>query len=164
MRCRALDKYPYFPEYRVMSWFHFTKQERLQQNRAARREVAEQAKRHAAENLFLIPHDITRALTTAIDEERTFQEYFGERMPNHVRDALKLEIAFWQHLQSAIEDVQTEKITDAAYAKLADNIRSFVVVLIDLLHAEEEMLTSCLQQHYVELLRTIQNRAAAVKL
>jgi hemerythrin superfamily protein len=147
-----------------MSWFHFTKQERLRRNREQRRELAETAKKHAAENIFLIPHDIAPALTAAMDEERTFEEYFREKMPAHLRQALDLEISFWQHLNKKIDDVRADHLTDSDYDKIKDAVRSFLVVLIDVLHAEEEMLTSCLQQHYLDLLQTLQARAAAVPL
>lgn len=147
-----------------MSWFHFTKQERLKRDRETRREHAEQAKRHAAENIFLIPHDSAAALKIAKGEERTFLEYFGEPMPTHLRDALKLEIAFWEHLDDVIDGARAASLTDAEYDQRSDAIRTFLVIIIDLLHAEEEMLTSCLQQHYTELLHTIQTRAAAVHL
>src|SRR5207302_736940 len=88
-----------------MTWFHFTKQEQLKRNRELRRGIAETAKKHAAENIFLLPHDITPALTAAMDEERTFEEYFREKMPSHLRQALDLEISFWQHLKETIAAV-----------------------------------------------------------
>ena len=147
-----------------MTWFHFTKQEQLKRNREERRGIAETAKKHAAENIFLLPHDITPALTAAMDEERTFEEYFREKMPSHLRQALDLEISFWQHLQETITAVHADQLSDSDYDKIKDAVRSFLVVLIDLLHAEEEMLTSCLQQHYLDLLHQLQSRAAAVPL
>jgi hemerythrin superfamily protein len=147
-----------------MSWFHYTKQERLKRDRELRRELAETAKKHTADNIFLIPHDIAPALTAALDEERTFEESFREKMPSHLRKALDLEISFWQHLNEKIDNVRAEHLTDSDYDKLKDAVRSFLVVLIDLLHAEEEMLTSCLQQHYLDLLHQLQARAADVSL
>lgn len=147
-----------------MSWFHYTKQERFRHNREQRRELAETAKKHASENIFLIPHDIAPALRAAMDEERTFEEYFREKMPKHLQLALDLEISFWQHLQSKIDDAREAHLTESDYDKRKDDVRSFLVVIIDLLHAEEEMVQSCLQQHYLDLLHALQARAAAVPL
>lgn len=146
-----------------MSWFHFTKQERLQRNRQIRREYAETAKKHAGDNIFLIPHEITPALKIALDEERTFEEYFGEQMPAHMKGALNLEVSFWQYLQEKVDDAREAKLSEADYDRIKDSFRTFIVVLIDLLHMEEEMITSCLQKHYVELTHAIQARATAVR-
>lgn len=146
-----------------MSWFHFTKQERLQRNRQIRREHAETAKKHAGDNIFLIPHEIEPALKIALDEERTFEEYFREQMPAHIKAALNLEISFWQHLKEKVEDASEAKLTEAEYDRLKDSFRSFLVVLIDLLHLEEELLSSCLQKHYIDLTQAIQARAAEVR-
>lgn len=147
-----------------MSWFHFTKQERLQRNRQVRGEHAETAKKHAGDNIYLIPHEIEPALKMALDEERTFEEYFGEQMPSHLKEALAVEIALWQRLAKAIAATQGHNITEPAYQELAAAIRDFLIPLIDLLHAEEEMITSCLQVHYVRIVRELQLRAAGVKM
>jgi hypothetical protein len=147
-----------------MSWFHFTKQERLKRNRELRREHAETAKKHTGDNLYLIPHEIEAALKIALDEERTFEEYFGERLPAHMKEALSVEIALWQRLAKAIDATKGDNVSEPEYQKLAAAIREFLIPLIDLLHAEEEMLTSCLQTRYVRITRDLQLRAAAVKL
>ena len=162
--CQVVDIYVRFPDSEVMSWFHLTKQERLRRNREVRREIAETARRHARENIFLIPHDIKPALDAAMDEARTFEEYFREPMPKHLREALDLEVSFWQHLALRIDELQASKVDDDAYENMQRHVRSFIVILIDLLHAEEEMVTSCLQQHYRDLLDQLQARAAAVPL
>ena len=94
-----------------MSWFHFTKQERMQRNRQARREHAEKAKKLAGENLFLITHEIEPALKAALDDERTFEEYFREQMPTHMKAALNLEISFWQYLKEKVDDAHDTKLT-----------------------------------------------------
>lgn len=147
-----------------MAWFHFTKQERFRRNREIRREIAEAAKKSATENIFLVPHDITPALSQALDEERTFEEYFGEKMPAHLRDALSLEITFWQHLHQRIAGLHAEQLTTTDYDRIKEAVRAYLVVLIDLLHAEEEMVTSCLQLHFREITADLQARAAKVPL
>lgn len=147
-----------------MSWFHFTKGERLKRNRELRREHAETAKKHTSDNIYLIPHEIEPALKSALDEERTFEEYFGEQLPAHMKEALNVEIALWQRLAKAIDATKGRNISEAEYQQLAASIRDFLIPLIDLLHAEEEMITSCLQVHYVRITRELQLRAAGVKL
>ena len=145
-----------------MSWFHFTKQERLQRNRQIRREYAETAKKHANDNIFLIPHEIEPALKIALDEERTFEEYFREQLPAHLKLALDAEIALWKRLHEHVDAARAAKLSEADYDRLKDSFRTYLVVLIDLLHMEEEMVTSCLQKHYVDLTRALQARAAEV--
>jgi|GEM_PF-1224408 len=147
-----------------MSWFHYTKGERFKRNRELRREHAETAKKHTGDNIYLIPHEIEPALKGALDEERTFEEYFGEQLPAHMKEALSIEIALWQRLAKAIDATQGSNISEPEYQKLAAAIREFLIPLIDLLHAQEEMITSCLQVHYVRIIRELQLRAAAVKL
>jgi hypothetical protein len=149
---------------RDMSWFHFTKQERLQRNRQIRREHAETAKKHAGDNIYLIPHEIEPALKIALDEERTFEEYFGEQLPAHMKEALNAEIALWQRLAKAIDASRGRNIGEPEYQQLAAAIREFLIPLIDLLHAEEEMITSCLQVHYTRIVCELQRRASTVKL
>jgi hypothetical protein len=145
-----------------MSWFHFTKQERLQRNRQIRREYAENAKKHTGDNIFLIPHEIEPALKIALDEERTFEEYFREPLPVHLKLALDAEVALWKRLQEQVDHARAATLSEADYDRLKDSFRSYLVVLIDLLHLEEEMIMSCLQRHYVEQTRALQARAAEV--
>lgn len=147
-----------------MSWFHHTKQEWLQRSHAARREHAEEAKKHTSDNIFMIPHEIAPALNIANDEEQTFEEYFGEKMPSHVLKALDMEISLWQHLDERIADINPGHLGDAEYERHAKAIRMFLVIIVDLLHAEDEMLGSCLQQHYLDILLELHRRAAAVPL
>jgi len=147
-----------------MSWFHYTKGERLRRDRELRREHAQNAKKHTGDNIYLIPHEIEPALKSALDEGRTFEEYFDEQLPAHMKEALNVEIALWQRLAKAIEATKGHNVTEPEYQQLAASIREFLIPLIDLLHAEEEMITSCLQVHYTRIVRELQLRAAAVKL
>lgn len=147
-----------------MGWFHYTKQERMKRSREIRRMHAEDAHKQAADNVFLLPQQIKPALASALEEQRTFEEYFGEPMPQQVQLALHLEVALWQHLLEAIEVKTTVGLTDAQYDEWKTQVRSFLLPLIDLLHAEEEMLTSCLVKHYVEIVHQIQGRVARVSL
>lgn len=147
----------------LMSWFHYTKLERLQRNRSMRRECAEQAYKDAGENIFTLPDLIKDAHRNARDEERMFEAWFHEPMPKHMREALDLEVSFWQQLDSMITKAKNERLTETDYETVKDHVRDFTMVLIDLLHAEEEMVTSCLQQHYLELLHDLEHRAEAIR-
>lgn len=147
-----------------MTWFHFTKQQRIKRNREVRREYAEQCRKEATENVFTIGRTVTDAFKLASDEDRLFADYFGEPMPQHVQMALHLEIVLWRRIQTALERANAAKMDDAGYKTLEENIRSILLALINLLHAEEEMLTTCLVRHYVTIIQAVQADAARVTL
>src|SRR4051812_25823689 len=95
-----------------MSWFHFSKQERVQRNRQIRRETAEEARKEAADNPWMIGRQIADSLKIAGDEERTFEEYFGEPLPPHVQSALRLEIVLWRRIQVALEKADMKNMDE----------------------------------------------------
>ena len=148
-----------------MSWFHFTKQERLKGNRERRREYAEHARSKAADNAYEIQRDVSDALRLAMEEERTFLDYFGEPMPQHLAMALRLEVILWRRIQAGLErEMKQSGITDAQYQEFQQSVRALLMTLINLLHAEEEMVTSCLVQHYLNIAKDLQAEAARVTL
>lgn len=147
-----------------MSWFHYTKQERVQRDRQIRREHAETARKEAAENPFIIGRTVNDALKLACDEERTFADYFGEPMPAHVQSALRLEIVLWRRIQAALERTNTKDMNEQKYNAFRDNERAILLALINLLHAEEEMIKSCLVKHYTTIIQAVQADAARVTL
>jgi hypothetical protein len=148
-----------------MSWFHFTKQEALRRNREVRRDLAETARKHARDNPYDIHRELQDALRSATDEERTFVDYFGEPMPPQVEFALHLEIILWRRLQAALERATKEAHTDeATYKAFQEGTGALLMILINLLHAEEEMVTSCLVEHYVKLAKALQAESVRVTL
>ena len=147
-----------------MTWFHYTKQERIKHNREVRREYAEQCRKEAADNVFMIGRTVNEAFKLASEEERLFADYFGEPMPQHLQMALHLEIVLWRRIQAALERANAAKMDDATYHSLAENTRAVLLALINLLHAEEEMLTSCLVRHYITIIQNIQAEAARATL
>ena len=147
-----------------MSWFHFTKQERLKRNREVRAEAAESARKEARENPWMIQRSVKDNLRLAIDEELTFPDYFGEPMPQHLAMAIHFEILLWRRIEAALERVDTKGMTDEAYTNFRDGICALLLQLMNLLHAESEMVTSCLVRHYLELVRAIQAETARVSL
>src|SRR4051812_13713822 len=102
-----------------MSWFHFSKQERVQRNREARRELAEHARKEAADNPWMVGRTVTDALKLAGDEERTLEDYFGEPMPSHMQAALRLELVLWRRIQAALERADTKNMDEKKYAQSA---------------------------------------------
>lgn len=148
----------------AMSLFHFSKQERVARNRQIRRENAEDSRKEAADNPFMIGRNVTDALKLACEEERTFEDYLGEPMPPHVQAALRLEIVLWRRLQASLERADTKNMDEQKYNVFRDGIRTILLALINLLHAEEEMLKSCLVRHYAEIIRSVQADAARVTL
>jgi hypothetical protein len=147
-----------------MSWFHFTKQERLKRHRQIRREHAETCRKEASENAFLIQRTVDDALKLAIEEERTFIDYFGEPMPPQVESALRLEIVLWRRLQEGVQRAHGIRMDEKAYDAFTESVRALLMTLINLLHAEEEMVTSCLVRHYVAIIKVIQAESARVTL
>jgi len=147
-----------------MGWFHYTKQERLRRNRELRREQAEHARKEAQDNVFTISPIVKEALRDAGEEERLFQDYFGEAMPNHVQMAVRLEIILWRRIQASLERIEPAHMDEQQFAAFVENVRSILMHLIDLLHAEEEMLTSCLVRHYLTIIQAVQADAARVTL
>lgn len=147
-----------------MAWFHFTKQDRLKRNREIRCEYAEACRKEATENVFMIGRTVNEAFKLASEEERLFSDYFGEAMPQHLQMALHLEILLWRRIQAALERANASKMDEKTYKTLEENVRAILLALVNLLHAEEEMLTSCLVRHYVTIIQSIQADAARVTL
>src|ERR1700740_1356321 len=103
-----------------MTWFHFTKQERIKRNREVRREYAEQCRKEALDNVFIIGRTVNQAFKMAGEEEQLFSDYFGEPMPQHLQMALHLEILLWRRIQAALERANASKMDDDAYKSLEE--------------------------------------------
>ena len=142
-----------------MSWFHYTKHERLQRRRQTRMEAAEQAIRETSTNWYMVPGIVEPCIGAAVEEAHVFEEYFGEPMPPHLRHALQVEVELWQRLILAIKN--TKNITEEEYIKYGDRVRAFLTAMIDLLQAEQEMITSCLVRYYEHI--TSSTRDAALR-
>ena len=57
-----------------MSWFHYTKHERLQRRRQTRMETAERAIKEASTNWYTVPGIIESCISDAVDEAHLFEE------------------------------------------------------------------------------------------
>jgi hypothetical protein len=137
-----------------MSWFHLTKLERLKATIAARREKAEVVRRYLRRSEFyaINPRHLDEALADATELIETFTEYFNEAAPQQFRKATDLELHLWQLLR---EGRKTENYDEMAYEKLQIRMSFVVTALIDLLTAEEEMTSSPLVAHYLNVIDSL---------
>jgi hypothetical protein len=140
-----------------MSWFHYTKHERLQRRRQLRMEAAEHAIRETSTNWYMVPGIVEPCIGAAVEEAHVFEEYFGEPMPTHLRHALQVEVELWQRLILAIKN--TKNITEEEYIKYGDRVRAFLTAMVDLLQAEQEMVMSCLVRYYEHIISTTRETA-----
>jgi len=141
-----------------MSWFHLTKQERLKAAIATRREQAEVVRRHLRRREFyaLNPRLLHEALSDATELPETFEEYFHEAAPQQFRKATDLEVHLWSTLR---DGRNTKDYSDAAYEQLQLRMTFVVTALIDLLTAEEEMTSSPLVAHYLQVIDNLRSYA-----
>jgi hypothetical protein len=139
-------------------WFHFTKQERLKASIALRREQAEVVRRHLRRREFyaLNPRLLDEALSDATELSETFEEYFHEAAPLHFRKATDLEVHLWSTLR---DGRNTKDYSDDAYEQLQLRMTFVVTALIDLLTAEEEMTSSPLVAHYLQVIDNLRSYA-----
>jgi hypothetical protein len=142
-----------------MSWFHFTKQERLKAEFAARRDTAETIRKSIRHKDFyaLNPRLFEEAIHNATELPYTFEEYFQEAAPQHFRKAAELEVQLWTRLRDAHA---SKEFGDKEYDQLLARTGLIVAALIDLLLAEEEMTASPLIAHYLQVIDTIRRYAA----
>lgn len=141
-----------------MSWFHFTKQERLKAQVATRREQAEVVRKHLQRREFyaLNPRLLTEALADASELPYTFEEYFAEAAPLQFRKAADFEVQLWNTLR---EGRDSKDFSDDAYEQLQVRMSIVVTALIDLLTMEEEMTSSPLVAHYLQLIDSLRSYA-----
>jgi hypothetical protein len=142
-----------------MSWFHFTKQERLKAEYAARRDIAEQVRKSIRRKDFyaLNPRLFDDTIHGASEVPYTFEEFFQEAAPQHFRKAAELEAQLWTKLRDAHASKQ---FGEKEYERLLTRTGLIVTALIDLLLAEEEMTSSPLVAHYLQAIETIRRYAA----
>src|SRR5262245_41495482 len=86
-----------------MSWFHFTKQERLKAEFVARRDIADTVRKSIRRKDFyaLNPRLFDDAIHGASEVPYTFEEFFQEAAPQHFRKAAELEAQLWTKLRDA---------------------------------------------------------------
>jgi len=134
-----------------MSWFHHTKLDTIRSDREHRRALAERIRNDIFREEFYATNikQIEATIRDAKREDETYADALGEPMPEQMRKAVELEVLMWM----AIHDLLFKPpVTEDQYPTLCRKLRPFIAVLIDLLHAEEEMTSSPLVQHYLNMI------------
>ncbi len=144
-----------------MAYFTREKLIQLAAARSARSTSVREAQRAAADNVYLVEHVIKRALPLAREEAREFADTFGEPMPYHLRRSLEAEIDMWERLETGLTTLAHTQVTEHVLDAYTTRVRSYLACHADLLRMEEEMVTSCLVQHYEHQHETILTNAAA---
>lgn len=144
-----------------MAYFTTDKLTQLTDARCARGAAVLEAQRAAADNVYMVEHVVKRVLPLARDEAREFSDAFGEPMPYHLRRSLEAEIDMWERLGIGLETLAHTQITEHALDAYTGRVRSYLTCQADLLRMEQEMVTSCLVQHYDEVRERILTAAAS---
>lgn len=148
---------------RSMAYFTTNKLLELAARRSVRTEYVRAGQR-ALDNIYAIEHIVRPALPLAREEQRDFRDTFGEPMPHHLRYALEAEITLWERLHQGLTTLRERTATDQLIDDYTRRVRSYLACQRDLLTMEEEMLTSCLVQHYEEQRDAILTAAAAIDI
>ena len=158
--CQVLDIYLSFPHCQGMPWFHHTKLDHLAQGRRERRAFAQAVHNLIVREEFYSTniHTIEETIRAAKREDDLYAEYVGERMPDHMVQALTVELGIWMTLHDLLFNAP---VPEEQYPALCRKLRPYVAVLIDLLFAEEEMMTSPLTEHYRYLVDELHAQAGA---
>jgi len=143
-------------------WFHTNKVARITQRRHDRLVFAEELTNSIARLEFYATNRrrLDDVVQSAKHEDELYEEYLGEPMPEHMRRAITLELSFWLTLH---ELLARPAVTEDAYPALCRKLRPYLGLLVDLLHAEEEMMTSPLTRHYHDLTAAITADAVRVQ-
>lgn len=145
-----------------MTWFHANKLDAIMTGRRNRREFAEVLQnRLVREELYETNIKLLEETIRAANREADlYAEYLGEPMPEHMRKAIEAELGMWMTLHDVL--VQPT-VPEDEYAALCRQLRPYVGILVDLLHAEEEMMQSPLTRHYLQQVDALRAEAARVR-
>jgi hypothetical protein len=145
----------------AMAYFTTSKLVQLAETRAARGTYVSEAERAAADNVYLVEHVVKRALPLARDEARAFLDAFGEPLPDHLRRSLEAEVDLWERLVDGLTTLAHTQITADTLDVYTSRVRSYLACQADLLRMQQEMVSSCLVDHYDKVRESILARAAA---
>jgi hypothetical protein len=145
-----------------MTWFHPSKVDLITQARRTRRVSAEQVRNSTFREEFYATnmHAVEETIRAVKREDELYTEYLGERMPDHMLRAVTLETGMWMTIHDLLFK---PAVSEDEYPALCRKLRPYLAVLIDLLLMEEEMMTSPLTQHYVQLIDTLRTQASGAK-
>lgn len=147
-----------------MAYFTNRKLARLSATVAVRADYIEQAQRATNENIYTLERIIHQALPLAYRQVEEFEDYTGEAMPCHLHEAITTEIQFWEYLQASLADYKEAEPNDHDAVTYAKNVRQFLRVQLDLVHLTEELINSCLVDHYRAALDDLRAQATKVPL
>ncbi|HEV7393238.1 MAG TPA: hypothetical protein VGO08_16460 [Burkholderiales bacterium] len=138
---------------------------RLAAHRQRRTSYAEEARSCALPaTLYSIEHIIAAARTDAAEERRSFRDDFGTDLPVHLDYALRTEDDAWERLEGGIVLFAQADAAPGEIATYAGNVRTYLTHQLDLLGLEQEMVYSCLTDHYVQQIADLWLRLAGVRL
>jgi hypothetical protein len=138
---------------------------RLAAHRQQRMSYAESARKRATPaSLFSIDTIIAAARTDAAEERRSFRDDFGRELPAHLDYALQTEDDAWERLEGGIILFAQAEPSSSDIAAYAGNVRAYLTHQLDLLATEQEMVYSCLTDHYVQEVDAVSARLAGVSL
>jgi hypothetical protein len=129
-----------------------------------RADYALQAQRATSENIYTLERIIERALPLAEEQLATFPDYFGEPAPAHLHAAVSTEIELWRDLQESLQVYAASEPNESDAARYAANVRQFLSAQLDLLQMTEELVHSCLVDHYLAMTRALRRAAKEVPL
>lgn len=138
-----------------MTWLHFTNTERFQRDCEIRRELAEAARRALERDTSAVV-TVRDGFELAAASAREFERLFNEPLPQQLDLARKLELTLWRRVQVALE----KPPNNALRARLS----KLLLILTNVLHAQEEMMTNCLTTHYVRTIQALHAEAASIRL
>jgi hypothetical protein len=141
---------------------HFTNDKlgQLAAARGVRASYVREAQRAATDNVYMLEHIIKRALPLAREEAQEFADAFREPMPGHVGRTLDAEVSMWERLADGLATLRERAVTSEELDAYSCRVRSYLSWQYDLVLLEQEMVTSCLVQHYDEMRERILAAAA----
>ena len=131
---------------------------------ATRAEYVLEAQRATSENIYTLERIINTALPLAHRQLAEFEDYLGEPMPRHLHEAITTEIMFWERLQESLLDYHEAEPNGHDEVIYARSVRQFLVLHHDLLQLTQELVNSCLVEHYTKTMDALRAAAARVPL
>lgn len=131
---------------------------------STRAEYVRQAQRATSENIYTLEQIITTALPQACQQLEEFEDYVGEPMPAHLHDAITTEIRCWKRLEDSLRDYRASDPNEHDAIIYAKHVRQFLSIQHDLVELTEELLNSCLVEHYTKTLAALRQQASEVPL
>lgn len=147
-----------------MTYFITQKLAYITANVTVRAEYTRQAQRATSENIYTLERVINTALPQACQQLEEFEDYVGEPMPPHLHAAMTTEISFWRRLAASLQDYRESEPNEHDAVTYAKNVRQFLSIHHDLLQLTQEIINSCLVEHYTKTIDALRHAASQVSL